>query len=175
MINLIAMDMGLSIGFFALFALFGSLDYATIFNIAPFMNETSITIIALLLLSGALAKSAQIPLHSWLPGSMEGPTPVSALIHAATLVTAGIYLLLRSSPLLEFSPTGLLIITLVGASTAFFAATCGLVQNDLKRIIAFSTISQLGYMVMAIGISQYNVALMHTVNHAFFKALLFLG
>jgi len=106
---------------------------------------------------------------------MEGPTPVSALIHAATLVTAGIYLLLRSSPLLEFSPTGLLVITLIGASTAFVAATSGLVQNDLKRIIAFSTISQLGYMVMAIGISQYNVALMHTVNHAFFKALLFLG
>jgi NADH-ubiquinone oxidoreductase chain 5 len=168
-------DMGLSIGFFAIFALFGSLNYATIFSIAPFMNETAITIVALLLLSGAMAKSSQIPLHSWLPGSMEGPTPVSALIHAATLVTAGIYLLLRSSPLLEFSPTGLLVITLVGATTAFFAATCGLVQNDLKRIIAFSTISQLGYMVMAIGISQYNVALMHTVNHAFFKALLFLG
>ena len=168
-------DMGLSIGFFALFALFGSLDYATIFNIAPFMNETSITIIALLLLSGALAKSAQIPLHSWLPGSMEGPTPVSALIHAATLVTAGLYLLLRSSPLLEFSSTALLIITLIGATTALFAATCGLVQNDLKRIIAFSTISQLGYMVMAVGLSQYNVALMHVVNHAFFKALLFLG
>jgi NADH-ubiquinone oxidoreductase chain 5 len=103
------------------------------------------------------------------------PTPVSALIHAATLVTAGIYLLLRSSPLLEFSPTALLIITLVGTTTAFFAATCGLVQNDLKRIIAMSTISQLGYMVMAVGLSQYNVALMHTVNHSFFKALLFLG
>src|ERR1700727_2227131 len=106
---------------------------------------------------------------------MEGPTPVSALIHAATLVTAGLYLLVRSSPLLEYSSTALLIITLVGASTAFFAATCGLVQNDLKRIIAFSTISQLGYMVMAVGLSQYNVALMHVVNHAFFKALLFLG
>jgi len=168
-------DMGLSIGFFALFALFGSLDYAIIFNLTPFINETAITIISLLLLSGAMAKSAQIPLHSWLPGSMEGPTPVSALIHAATLVTAGLYLLLRSSPLLEFSSTALLIITLIGASTAFFAATCGLIQNDLKRIIAFSTISQLGYMVMAIGLSQYNVALMHVVNHAFFKALLFLG
>lgn len=103
------------------------------------------------------------------------PTPVSALIHAATLVTAGLYLLLRSSPILEFSGTALLVITLVGASTAFFAATCGLVQNDLKRIIAFSTISQLGYMVMAVGLSQYNVALMHVINHAFFKALLFLG
>src|ERR1700727_413753 len=139
------------------------------------MNETAITIIALLLLTGAMAKSAQIPLHSWLPGSMEGPTPVSALIHAATLVTAGLYLLIRSSPILEYSSTALLIITLTGASTAFFAATCGLVQNDLKRIIAFSTISQLGYMVMAVGLSQYNVALMHVVNHAFFKALLFLG
>src|SRR6266702_2976709 len=103
------------------------------------------------------------------------PTPVSALIHAATLVTAGLYLLLRSSPLLEYSSTALLVITLTGATTAFFAATCGLVQNDLKRIIAFSTISQLGYMVMAVGLSQYNVALMHVVNHAFFKALLFLG
>nr|YP_009487176.1 NADH dehydrogenase subunit 5 [Russula compacta]AWB36078.1 NADH dehydrogenase subunit 5 [Russula compacta] len=168
-------DMGLSIGFFALFTLFGSLDYATIFSIVPFMNETAITIIGLLLITGAMAKSAQIPLHSWLPGSMEGPTPVSALIHAATLVTAGLYLLLRSSPLLEYSSTALLVITLTGATTAFFAATCGLVQNDLKRIIAFSTISQLGYMVMAVGLSQYNVALMHVVNHAFFKALLFLG
>jgi len=168
-------DMGLSIGFFALFALFGSLDYATIFSIVPFMNETAITIIGILILIGAMAKSAQIPLHSWLPGSMEGPTPVSALIHAATLVTAGLYLLLRSSPLLEYSSTALLVITLTGATTAFFAATCGLVQNDLKRIIAFSTISQLGYMVMAVGLSQYNVALMHVVNHAFFKALLFLG
>ena len=168
-------DMGLSIGYFALFALFGSLDYATIFSIVPFMNETALTIIGLLLLIGAMAKSAQIPLHSWLPGSMEGPTPVSALIHAATLVTAGLYLLLRSSPLLEYSSTALLVITLTGATTAFFAATCGLVQNDLKRIIAFSTISQLGYMVMAVGLSQYNVALMHVINHAFFKALLFLG
>nr|YP_009715279.1 NADH dehydrogenase subunit 5 [Russula subnigricans]QGK88085.1 NADH dehydrogenase subunit 5 [Russula subnigricans] len=168
-------DMGLSIGYFALFALFGSLDYATIFSIVPFMNEIAITIIGLLLLTGAMAKSAQIPLHSWLPGSMEGPTPVSALIHAATLVTAGLYLLLRSSPLLEYSSTALLVITLTGATTAFFAATCGLVQNDLKRIIAFSTISQLGYMVMAVGLSQYNVALMHVINHAFFKALLFLG
>jgi NADH-ubiquinone oxidoreductase chain 5 len=168
-------DMGLSIGFFALFALFGSVDYSTIFSLAPFMNETAITIISLLLLMGAMAKSAQIPLHSWLPGSMEAPTPVSALLHAATLVTAGLYLLIRSSAILEFSPTALLVITLIGASTAFFAATCGLVLNDLKRIIAFSTISQLGYMVMAVGLSQYNVALMHVVNHAFFKALLFLG
>lgn len=168
-------DMLISIGFFAIIALFGSLNYTTIFSLVPWMNESAITIIALLLFGGATAKSAQIPLHSWLPGSMEAPTPVSALLHAATLVTAGIYLLLRSSPILEYSSTALLIITLIGASTAFFAATCGLVQNDLKRIIAMSTISQLGYMVMAVGLSQYNVALFHTVNHAFFKALLFLA
>jgi NADH-ubiquinone oxidoreductase chain 5 len=168
-------DMLLSIGFFAILALFGSLNYTTVFSLVPSMNETAITIIALLLFGGASAKSAQIPLHSWLPGSMEAPTPVSALLHAATLVTAGIYLLLRCSPILEYSSTALLIITLIGASTAFFAATTGLVQNDLKRIIAMSTISQLGYMVMAIGLSQYNVALFHTVNHAFFKALLFLA
>lgn len=168
-------DMGLSIGFFAMFALFGSVDYSTVFSLGSYMNESAITIIGILLLIGAMAKSSQIPLHSWLPGSMEGPTPVSALIHAATLVTAGLYLLIRSSAILEYSSTTLMVITLVGASTAFFAATCGLVQNDLKRIIAFSTISQLGYMVMAVGLSQYNVALMHVVNHAFFKALLFLG
>ena len=168
-------DMLMSIGFFAIFAIFGSLNYATIFSLTPYMNETAISLISLLLLGGALAKSANIPLHSWLPGSMEAPTPVSALLHAATLVTAGIYLLLRCSPILEFSPTILLLITIIGSTTAFIAATCGLLQNDLKRIIAFSTISQLGYMMMAIGLSQYNVALMHTVNHAFFKALLFLG
>jgi NADH-ubiquinone oxidoreductase chain 5 len=167
MINLTAMDMGLSIGFFAMFAIFGTLDYSTVFSLAPYINETAITIIALLVFTGAMAKSAQIPLHSWLPGSMEAPTPVSALLHAATLVTAGVYLLVRSSPILEYSSTALLVITLIGASTAFFAATCGLVQNDLKRIIAFSTISQLGYMVMAVGLSQYNVALFHTINHAF--------
>jgi len=168
-------DFGLSIAFFAIFAVFGSLNYATVYSLAPFINETAITIIALLLFTGAMAKSAQIPLHSWLPGSMEAPTPVSALLHAATLVTAGIYLLLRSSPLLEYSPTALLVITLVGATTAFFGASCGLVANDLKRIIAMSTISQLGYMVLAIGLSQHNVAIFHTLNHAFFKALLFLA
>lgn len=165
----------MSIGFFAIFATFGTLNYSEIFSLVPYINENAITIVALFLLGGALAKSANIPLHSWLPGSMEAPTPVSALLHAATLVTAGIYLLIRVSPILEYSSTALLVITVIGSSTAFFAATCGLVQNDLKRIIAFSTISQLGYMMLAIGISQYNVALMHTVNHAFFKALLFLG
>ena len=140
-------DFGLSIAFFALFAVFGSLNFSTVYSLAPYINETAITIIALLLLSGAAAKSSQLGLHSWLPGSMEAPTPVSALLHAATLVTAGIYLLLRSSPLLEFSPTALLVITLIGASTAFFGATVGLVSNDLKRIIAMSTISQLGYFL----------------------------
>lgn len=168
-------DMTLSIGFFSIFALFGSLDYATVFNLCPSMNETSLTIIALLVLGGAMAKSAQIPLHSWLPGSMEGPTPVSALIHAATLVTAGLYLLIRTSPILEYSPTALLLITLLGSTTAFVAALSGLVQNDIKRIIAFSTISQLGYMVLALGLSKYDVSLFHVINHAFFKALLFLS
>jgi len=168
-------DMMLSIGLFAMFALFGNLDYSTVFSISPYVNEIAITIIVLLLFIGATAKSAQVPLHVWLPGSMEGPTPVSALIHAATLVTAGIYLLLRSSWLLEYSPLSLIVIVLVGSITAFFAATSGLVQNDIKRIVAFSTISQLGYMVAAIGLSQYNVALFHLVNHAFFKALLFLS
>jgi len=168
-------DMLMSIGFFAIFSIFGSLSYSEIFSLVPFINETTITIISLFLLGGALAKSANIPLHSWLPGSMEAPTPVSALLHAATLVTAGIYLLIRVSPILEYSSTALLVITIIGSTTAFIAATSGLLANDLKRIIAFSTISQLGYMMMAIGLSQYNVALMHTVNHAFFKALLFLG
>jgi NADH-ubiquinone oxidoreductase chain 5 len=168
-------DMFLSVAFFSLFWLFGNVDYATVFSIAPFINETAITIIGILLLLAAMGKSAQIGLHSWLPGSMEGPTPVSALIHAATLVTAGVYLLMRSSPLIEYGPTALIVIMWVGAITAFFAATCGLLQNDLKRIVAFSTISQMGYLFMAVGLSQYNVALFHLVNHAFFKALLFLA
>lgn len=147
-------DMGLSIGFFALFALFGTIDYSTVFSVAPYLNENAITIIALLLFSGAMAKSAQIPLSTWLPGSMEAPTPVSALLHAATLVTAGIFLLLRSSPILSYSSDALLVITLIGSITAFVAGTTALVQNDLKRIIAFSTISQLGYMMIAIGLAQ---------------------
>jgi NADH-ubiquinone oxidoreductase chain 5 len=168
-------DMGLSIGFFALFALFGSVDYSAVFSIAPYFNESAITIISLLLFSGAVAKSAQLPLSTWLPGSMEAPTPVSALLHAATLVTAGIYLLLRSSPIISYSTDTLLVITLVGSLTAFVAGTTALVQNDLKRIIAFSTISQLGYMMIALGLAQWNIALLHTVLHAFFKALLFLS
>jgi NADH-ubiquinone oxidoreductase chain 5 len=168
-------DMLMSLGFISIFSTIGSLNYFDLFTLVPYLNENIISIISLFLLGGALAKSANIPLHSWLPGSMEAPTPVSALLHAATLVTAGIYLLIRVSPILEYSSSILLLITIIGASTALFAGTCGLVQNDLKRIIAFSTISQLGYMMMAIGLSQYNLALMHTINHAFFKALLFLG
>jgi NADH-ubiquinone oxidoreductase chain 5 len=167
-------DMLMNIGFFTIFNLFGSLSFSIAFSLAPLVNSTALTIIGALLFGGALAKSANIPFHSWLPGSMEAPTPVSALLHAATLVTAGVYLLLRNSPILEFTPTVLLVITITGATTAIYGATSGLFQNDLKRIIAMSTISQLGYMFMAIGLSQYNVALFHTVNHSFFKCLLFL-
>lgn len=168
-------DMFLSVAFFSIFFLFGNLDYSTVFSLSPFMNETTLTVIGLLLLLAAMGKSAQLGLHTWLPDAMEGPTPVSALIHAATLVTAGVYLLLRSSPLLEYAPTALLVITWVGALTAFFAASTGVLQNDLKRVIAYSTCSQMGYLFMACGLSQYNVALFHLVNHAFFKALLFLA
>nr|UHB41912.1 NADH dehydrogenase subunit 5 [Apiotrichum gamsii] len=168
-------DMFLSIGFFAMLWVFGNVDYATVFRIAPFINETAITIIGLLLLVGAMAKSAQLGLHTWLPDAMEGPTPVSALIHAATLVTAGVYLMLRSSPIIEYGPTVLIVITWVGALTRFFAATTGLLQNDMKRVIRYSTCSQIGYLFIAVGLSQYNVALFHLVNHAFFKALLFLA
>lgn len=168
-------DMFLSIGFFAIFFVIGNLDYSTVFSLAPFLNETLVNTIGLLLLLAAMGKSAQLGLHTWLPDAMEGPTPVSALIHAATLVTAGVYLLLRSSPLIEYGSTTLLVITWVGALTAFFAASTGLLQNDLKRVIAYSTCSQMGYLFMACGLSQYNVALFHLVNHAFFKALLFLA
>nr|YP_007475362.1 NADH dehydrogenase subunit 5 [Microbotryum lychnidis-dioicae]AGE14577.1 NADH dehydrogenase subunit 5 [Microbotryum lychnidis-dioicae] len=168
-------DTSLSIAFFGAFWAFGNLDYATIYSLSPYMNETVLTVIGLLFLFAAMGKSAQLGLHSWLPDAMEGPTPVSALIHAATLVTAGVYLLLRSSPLLEFAPTTLVVITWVGAITAFFAATTGLLQNDIKRVIAYSTCSQMGYLFMAVGISQYSVALFHLVNHAFFKAVLFLA
>ncbi len=168
-------DMFLSVGFFRILWVMGNLDYATVFSVAPMINESSITLIGLLLFVGAMAKSRQLGLHRWLPNAMEGPTPVSALIHAATLVTAGVYLMLRSSPIIEYSPTVLVVVLWVGALTAFFAATTGLLQNDLKRVIAYSTCSQMGYLFMAVGLSQYNVALFHLVNHAFFKALLFLA
>lgn len=168
-------DYFFSIGLFVLFWTFGNLDYSTIFSLSPFVEPDIITIIGICLLLAAMGKSAQIGLHIWLPDAMEGPTPVSALIHAATMVTAGVYLLLRSSPILEYGSTPLILITWVGALTAFFAATTGLLQNDLKRVIAYSTCSQLGYMVLIAGLSQYNIALFHLVNHAFFKALLFLA
>ena len=168
-------DTFLSVSFFVAFWAFGNLDYATMYSLSPYINEMVLTIIGLLFLLAAMGKSAQLGLHMWLPDAMEGPTPVSALIHAATLVTAGVYLLLRSSPLLEYAPTALVAITWVGAVTAFFAATTGLLQNDIKRVIAYSTCSQIGYLFMAVGISQYSVALFHLVNHAFFKAVLFLA
>nr|QYC35762.1 NADH dehydrogenase subunit 5 [Apophysomyces elegans] len=168
-------DWGFSIGLWAIFWAFGNLDFTTVFSLAPFMNQELITIISICLLVAAMGKSAQIGLHTWLPDAMEGPTPVSALIHAATMVTAGVYLLLRSSPILEYGSTPLILITWVGALTAFFAATTGLLQNDLKRVIAYSTCSQLGYMVFACGLSNYSIGIFHLVNHAFFKALLLLS
>jgi NADH-ubiquinone oxidoreductase chain 5 len=146
-------DWILSVSFFMIIAVFGSLDFDVVFSLVPSINPTLITIICILLFIGAGAKSAVLGLHSWLPGSMEAPTPVSSLLHAATLVTAGVYLLIRSSPLLEFSPTTLFFITIMGALTTLFAATSGMLQNDLKRIIAFSTISQLGYIFIAIGLN----------------------
>lgn len=168
-------DMSLTLSFFVIFFICGNLDYSTVFNLAPFMNENALTIAGLLLLFGSMGKSAQIGLHTWLPTAMAGPTPVSSLIHSATLVSAGVYVLLRSSPLIEYSSTTLIAVTWVGSITAFFAASTGLFQNDLKRVIAYSTCSQMGYLFLACGLSQYNTALFHLVNHAFFKALLFLS
>jgi proton-translocating NADH-quinone oxidoreductase chain L len=180
-------DYGLTLAMLALFYLYGAIDFATIFAITESLNAVQPTIelfeneisilnfIAIFLFIGAVGKSAQIGLHTWLPDAMEGPTPVSALIHAATMVTAGVFLLIRCSPLLEYAPDILVIITLVGALTAFFAATSGLVQFDLKKVVAYSTCSQLGYMVFACGLSCYSVSLFHLYNHAFFKALLFLS
>ena len=168
-------DMALSVSFLAIVALFGNVDFSTVFSLAPMMNESALTMIGLLLLFGGMGKSAQIGLNTWLPTAMAGPTPVSSLIHSATLVSAGVYVLLRSSPLLEYSSTALIAITWIGSITAFFAASTGLLQNDLKRVIAYSTCSQMGYLFLACGLSQYNTALFHLVNHAFFKALLFLS
>ena len=138
-------------------------------------KQSALTVICLLLFMGAMGKSAQVPLHTWLPDAMEGPTPVSALIHAATMVTAGVFMLARLSPLFELSHTALIVVTCIGAITAFFAATVGLVQNDIKRVIAYSTCSQLGYMFVALGLGFYSAAIFHLFTHAFFKALLFLG
>jgi NADH-ubiquinone oxidoreductase chain 5 len=168
-------DCFLTVGMFAILWSIGNLDYATVFSLAPYINQDIVTIIGICLVIGAMAKSSQIGLHVWLPMAMEGPTPVSALIHAATMVTAGVYLLVRSSPLIEYSSTILLICLWLGAITTVFSSLVGLFQQDIKKVIAYSTMSQLGMMVIAIGLSSYNVALFHLVNHAFYKGLLFLG
>jgi NADH-ubiquinone oxidoreductase chain 5 len=168
-------DAFLTVGMFAILWSFGNIDYSTVFSLAPFINENIITIIGICLVIGAMAKSSQVGLHVWLPLAMEGPTPVSALIHAATMVTAGVYLLMRSSPLIEYSSTVLVICLWLGAITTVFSSLIGLFQQDIKKVIAYSTMSQLGMMVIAVGLSSYNVALFHLVNHAFYKALLFLG
>nr|QJS34438.1 NADH dehydrogenase subunit 5 [Antipathes cf. dichotoma NB-2020]QJS34638.1 NADH dehydrogenase subunit 5 [Stichopathes abyssicola] len=169
-------DIGLVLAMLAIWDTFGALDFSSTFNMVPTLASfNDITLICLLLFIGAIGKSAQLGLHTWLPDAMEGPTPVSALIHAATMVTAGVFLLIRSSPLLEQAPLALMVITIMGSLTAFVAATVGLVQNDLKKVIAYSTCSQLGYMVVACGISHYSISLFHLMNHAFFKALLFLS
>ncbi len=178
-------DFGFALGIFMIFAAFGSLDFDTVFAAASERSGETvsflgleldlITTICILLFFGAMGKSAQFLLHTWLPDAMEGPTPVSALIHAATMVTAGVFLVVRCSPLFELSADARFFVTFIGASTAFFAATVGLVQNDIKRVIAYSTCSQLGYMFAAAGVGAYGAAIFHLFTHAFFKALLFLG
>ncbi|MGD0026085.1 MAG: NADH-quinone oxidoreductase subunit L, partial [Xanthobacteraceae bacterium] len=178
-------DFGFSLGIFAVFALTGAVDFDTIFAQAPGLagktfhflsfDANALTVICLLLFMGAMGKSAQFLLHTWLPDAMEGPTPVSALIHAATMVTAGVFMVARLSPLFSLSPTASGFVTFIGATTAIFAATVGLVQNDIKRIIAYSTCSQLGYMFVAMGVGAYSIGMFHLFTHAFFKALLFLG
>jgi len=178
-------DFGFALGIFATFMMVGSIDLDTVFAQAPALTGKTIpffgwhadalTLICLLLFMGAMGKSAQFLLHTWLPDAMEGPTPVSALIHAATMVTAGVFMVARLSPLFELAPNAAAVVTLVGATTAFFAATVGLVQNDIKRVVAYSTCSQLGYMFVAMGVGAYSVGMFHLFTHAFFKALLFLG
>ena len=178
-------DFGFLLGVLGIFYVYGSLDFNTVFNATPQIQGTSfeflgfnvdiITTICLLLFVGAMGKSAQIGLHTWLPDAMEGPTPVSALIHAATMVTAGVFMVVRLSPLFEFAPNALAVIVIVGGTTAFFAATIGLTQTDIKRVVAYSTCSQLGYMFFAVGVGAYPAAIFHLMTHAFFKALLFLG
>jgi NADH-quinone oxidoreductase subunit L len=178
-------DFGFALGIFGIFYIFGSLDFDTVFRAAPAMvgktflfagyHVDILTTLCLLLFVGAMGKSAQLGLHTWLPDAMEGPTPVSALIHAATMVTAGVFLVCRASPLFELAPTALAFVTFIGATTAFFAASVGLFQNDIKRVIAYSTCSQLGYMFAAAGVSAYGNAMFHLFTHAFFNALLFLG
>ena len=178
-------DFGFALGIFALFALVGSIDLDTVFAQAPSLvgktipffgwHPDALTLICLMLFMGAMGKSAQFLLHTWLPDAMEGPTPVSALIHAATMVTAGVFMVARLSPLFELAPNAQSFVTFIGATTAIFAATVGLVQNDIKRVVAYSTCSQLGYMFVAMGVGAYSVGMFHLFTHAFFKALLFLG
>ena len=178
-------DFGFALGIFLIFQLTGAVSFEQIFAAAPGLAGKTIhvfggdwdalTIACLLLFMGAMGKSAQFLLHTWLPDAMEGPTPVSALIHAATMVTAGVFMVARLSPLFDLAPNALIVVTIVGATTAFFAATVGLVQNDIKRVIAYSTCSQLGYMFVGLGLGGYSLGIFHLFTHAFFKALLFLG
>ncbi|MEC7491226.1 MAG: NADH-quinone oxidoreductase subunit L [Pseudomonadota bacterium] len=178
-------DFGFALGIMGVFLLFDSIDLTTIFAAAATKADTTIqflgyeahamTTLCILLFIGAMGKSAQLGLHTWLPDAMEGPTPVSALIHAATMVTAGVFMVARLSPIFEYAPDALIMVTIVGATTALFAATVGLCQNDIKRVIAYSTCSQLGYMFFACGVSAYSAGIFHLMTHAFFKALLFLG
>ncbi len=178
-------DFGLALGIFATFFLFGTVQLDELFAAAPDATERmmnffgfefhALTVVCLLLFMGAMGKSAQLGLHTWLPDAMEGPTPVSALIHAATMVTAGVFLVARLSPMFEYAPMALMVVTVVGGLTAFVAATIGMTQFDIKRVIAYSTMSQLGYMFFALGVSAYGAAIFHLATHAFFKALLFLG
>ena len=179
-------DFGFLLGIGLVLFHFGSLDYAAVFSVAPQMADAKInligntqwslmTVTCILLFIGAMGKSAQVPLHVWLPDSMEGPTPISALIHAATMVTAGIFMVARMSPLFELSSTALSFVMIIGSITALFMGFLGIIQNDIKRVVAYSTLSQLGYMTVALGASAYSVAIFHLMTHAFFKALLFLG
>ena len=179
-------DFGFLLGIAAVWYLTDSLNYAEVFAAAPSVSGTvlevlpgrawdAVTVACLLLFIGAMGKSAQVPLHVWLPDSMEGPTPISALIHAATMVTAGIFMVARMSPLFELSTTALSVVLVIGATTAFFMGLVGLVQNDIKRVVAYSTLSQLGYMTVALGVSAYAAGIFHLGTHAFFKALLFLA
>jgi len=178
-------DFGFSLGIFAVFLIFGTLQFDPVFAGAADMAGNTInflgwqvdalTVTCILLFIGAMGKSAQLGLHTWLPDAMEGPTPVSALIHAATMVTAGVFMVVRLSPLFEYAPTALAVVVVIGGTTAMFAATIGMAQNDIKRVIAYSTCSQLGYMFFAAGVSAYSAAIFHLMTHAFFKALLFLG
>ena len=168
-------DFGFALAMFYIVKMFGSLDFGTVFQKAPTAPESALTLIGLLLLVGATGKSAQIPLYVWLPDAMAGPTPVSALIHAATMVTAGVYMTARSWPIYTHAPMAMEVIAIIGIATAFFAATIGMAQNDIKKVFAYSTVSQLGYMFVGVGCGAFSAGIYHLVTHAFFKALLFLG